>query len=220
VIFDILGWGFSGPEITIVLVAFALAIVIAITCHEYAHGFAALRNGDPTAKMAGRLTFNPAKHFEPLGLLCFLFAGIGWAKPVPVNPYNYRNFKKANFWVSISGVLVNIVLGFIFSFGYFMADKYGWADSGNLALFGLYYAFMFCMLINLSLAVFNLLPIPPLDGYNLLVSFTKPDNKFMQFMRQNAMIVLIVFVLFGGFIIFTVRGYLESAFLAFWGLFI
>lgn len=227
-IFDILQGGYSTVEVLIILTAFALAIVVAITFHEYAHALAASKAGDFTAKRAGRLTLNPGAHFEPLGLVCFLLAGIGWAKPVPVNPFNYRNFKRGNFWVSISGILTNVVLGFLSSLGFYLFVKFdllvilpsGLWRADNILLLGIGSFFMLCMLVNLSLAVFNLLPVPPLDGYNLLVSFTKPTNRFMKFMRENGMIMLLLFVVFGGFIIFAVRGFLVDAFLSFWGLII
>lgn len=217
-IFDILGGGYKLTEVLVILAAFALSIIIAISFHESAHAFAAYKCGDPTAKQRGRMTLNPGAHFEPLGLLCFLFAGIGWAKPVPVNPFNYKNFKKGNFWVSISGILTNLLIAFIMSFGFFMVDKY--CDIDNLFMLGIHSFFMLCMLLNVSLAVFNLLPIPPLDGYNILVSFTKPNNGFMKTMRENAMIVLMLFVLFGGVLLYTVRGYVVDGLLAFWGLFL
>lgn len=217
-IFDILRGGYSTAETLVILAVFAFAVVVAISCHEFAHAYAALKAGDSSAKRAGRLTLNPAAHFEPLGLLCFLFAGIGWAKPVPVNPFNYRNFKRGNFWVSIAGIVTNLVIAFICSFGYFIAETNGWGSSSNLILLGLYWLFMLLMVLNVSLAVFNLLPIPPLDGYNLLVSFTKPNNSFMRFVRENGMIILLLFVAFGGFIIFTVRSAVMNAFLSFWGL--
>ena len=221
-IFDILTGGYTFVEILIVLAAFALSIIVAISAHESAHAFAALKAGDPSAKLAGRLTLNPVKHFEPMGLLCFVFAGIGWAKPVPVNPFNYRNFKKGNFWVSIAGILTNLSLAFIFSFGFFVVDKFG--NWNNLFIFGLGNFFMYCMVLNISLAVFNLLPIFPLDGYNLLVSFTKPNNSFMRFMRERGMIVLLVVLfviplIFGVSIIQLVGSVVINGIMSFWGLF-
>jgi len=228
-IFDILSGGFKFVEVLVILAAFALSIVIAITLHEFAHAFTAYKCGDPTAKQHGRMTLNPGAHFEPLGLLCFLFAGIGWAKPVPVNPFNYKNFKKGNFWVSISGILTNLVVAFVVSFGFFLLVRFDlvtidinmWiVDAKNLFFLGLGFLLMLCMLLNVSLAVFNLLPIPPLDGYNILVSFTKPNNGFMKVMRENAMIVLLLFVIFGGVLLFTVRKFIVDGLLAFWGLFI
>jgi len=212
--------GLNFVQVLIILAAFFVAITIAITFHECAHAFAAFRAGDHTAKQAGRLTLNPLAHFEPIGFLCLILAGIGWAKPVPVNPFNYRNFKVGNFWVSISGVLTNLLIAFIFSFGFYMVSGPYQAAPDNLWWFGLYNLLGLCMVINISLAVFNLLPIPPLDGYNLLVSFTKPNNGFMLAMRNYARVVLIIVVLFGGVILFTVRDFIQDAMLSFWGLFL
>ena len=218
-LFGLLGGGFSFAQNVVIILAFALAIMIALVMHECAHGWVALKQGDPSAKLAGRISLNPARHIDPLGLLCFCFAGIGWAKPVPVNPFNYRNFKKGNFFVSIAGVVVNFILGFIFSLGYFLMIKSNF-DFDNLFLLGLFYFFGLATVVNISLMVFNLLPIPPLDGYNVLVSFTKPNNSFMRFMRQNSMIVLIIVIIFGTSIMGPVRDLVWSVFESFWGLFI
>ena len=213
----------------VIVLAFALSIMIALVLHEVAHAWVAFKQGDPSAKMAGRISLNPARHIEPLGLLCFCIAGIGWAKPVPVNPFNYRNFKRGNFFVSISGVTINLILGFIFSFGLFLLIKLGSITStgggwiiGNAPIweFGLFFFLFFATVINIALMVFNLLPVPPLDGYNMLVSFTKPNNSFMRFMRENAMIVLIVIIIFGSYFMGPVRDFIFSAFESFWGVFL
>ena len=193
VLFGILGSGLSAAQILLGIVAFAFAFLIAFVLHEYAHAYAALKSGDPSAKMAGRLSLNPIRHIEPMGLVSFMLVGFGWGKPVPVNPFNYKNFRKGNFWVSISGVLTNLILGIVFGLCYCLIYKYG--DLGNLGIFMLGYFFMYGTVLNFFLMIFNLLPIPPLDGYNMLVSFTKPNNRFMAFMRQNAMwMLLAIFV--------------------------
>ena len=92
---------------------FTLAVVIALTIHEYAHAFTACKLGDKTAKLYGRLSLNPMVHFDTFGLLCFLFLGFGWAKPVPINSFNFKNIKRDTFLVSISGVVINLILAFI-----------------------------------------------------------------------------------------------------------
>jgi len=217
-LFGSLPWDFK----IMVVLAFVLAIMIALVLHEIAHGYAALKCGDPSAKIAGRLSLNPARHIEPMGLLCFCIAGIGWAKPVPVNPFNYRNFRRGNFWVSIAGVLVNLVLGFVFSLFMFLMYKYVGMDkiNGNLGLYFVYYFFLMTTAINITLMIFNLLPVYPLDGFNMLVSFTKPDNRFMEFSRKYSM-----FILMGVLVVLIVTGALAIArdgivdgFLWFWGL--
>jgi Zn-dependent protease len=192
-----IGWEYN----FVILLAFVLALLVALVPHEWAHGYAALKCGDPSAKIAGRLSLNPARHIEPLGLLCFMLAGIGWAKPVPVNPFNYKNFRRGNFLVSVAGVAMNFVIGFTASFFMYLVYKFG--DPSNFGVYGLYFFFYFVTVVNISLVIFNLLPIYPLDGYNMLVSFTKPDNRFMEFMRQNSAMMLMVVLLasvFTGFI--------------------
>jgi Zn-dependent protease len=206
--------------ILVALVGFVLAAMIALVFHEFAHAFAAWKSGDGTAKLAGRMSFNPARHLSPLGFASFIFIGIGWAKPVPVNPFNFRNYKKGNFWVSIAGVLTNLVLGLLFSFFYVLVRNL--ADTTNVFLFGLETFFYFAMNINIVLMIFNLLPVPPLDGYNLLKSFTKPDNRYMQFARDNQNILLpvvLIVSLFTGAIWHLMNG-ITWCFEMFWGLMI
>ena len=199
-IFAFLDMGFSGNELLMIILAFALAIMIALVFHEWAHAYAAYKSGDPTAKMMGRMTLNPAKHVQPMGLLSFVFIGIGWAKPVPVNPFNYRNFRRGNFWVSIAGVLTNFILGFFASLFLFMMWHFG-DPNANLGLFFLSIFFEFTMVINISLMLFNLIPVPPLDGYNLMISLTKPNNRYMNWARQNQhwlMIAVLMLLIFTG----------------------
>ena len=206
----------------VLLVSFVVGILIALILHEVAHAWTAYKCGDPSAKIAGRITLNPIKHLDLLGTLCILFAPIGWAKPVPVNPFNYRNFRKGNFYVSIAGVTVNFILAIVFSLCFFFIDKYvGWAAATeNLGLFLLYNLFFFAMIINICLMLFNLLPIYPLDGYNMLVSFTKPTNRYMQFMRQYSMpvfLIVICILMFTGVMGTIVYG-IRDGLLWFWGL--
>jgi len=210
---------FSFAEMLLIMLGYGLAIMIALCVHEWAHAWAAYKSGDPTAKTMGRMTLNPAKHVEPLGLLSFILIGIGWAKPVPVNPFNYRNFKRGNFFVSIAGVTTNFIMGFVFSLGFYLILTFTQWHT-NLALLGLVYFFMFATSINVALMIFNLLPIYPLDGYNLLRSFTKPNNRYMQFARDNSMILLLVVLIVssvtGG--IWLLHTAITDMFAWFWGL--
>lgn len=208
----------SGWATLIAILGFVLAVTIALVTHEWAHAWAAFRSGDPTAKIMGRMTLNPAKHVEPMGLVMFLVVGIGWAKPVPVNPFNYRNFRKGNFFVSIAGVTVNLIIGFVASFCFFLINHFG--DVGALGIWGLGFFFMILMVINFSLMIFNLIPIYPLDGYNILRSFLKPNNRYLQFARERAQILLLVVLLvavFTGAIGHLVLG-IQNLFMGFWGL--
>ena len=218
-IFDLVRGGVGWEFNLILVVVFIFAMLIALITHEIAHGVVALKCGDPSAKMAGRLSPNPIRHVDPLGLLSFCLIGLGWAKPVPVNPFNYRNFRRGNFLVSIAGVLTNLVIGFVASLLCYVVWKYS-NHMSNVGLYGLFYFFYFLTFINISLVVFNLLPIYPLDGYNALVSFTKPDNRFMRFMRMNSSWILIVVILV---LIFTgwigiIRNGVVDGFMAFWRL--
>lgn len=156
-------------------------IILSAIVHEYAHAWAALRQGDPTAKYAGRLTLNPIPHIDlwgtiiiPLLMLFWVGAFFGYAKPVPINPYNFRDQKKGMVWVSLAGIganfLIAITLGLVLRF----------YPTIYLAPF-----LQFIILVNIWLALFNLLPFPPLDGSKLveaLVDF-KPAGAFSRFMQ-------------------------------------
>ena len=171
------------------------AVLIAICMHESAHGWVANRCGDPTARLMGRITLNPVKHFDPAGMLCLVFFGVGWAKPVPINPLHFRNYRKDDLKVSLAGVTMNLILALVFlipayavftrafvSFRemYYLPDgDLAWLQNalvdyrpiletwGSVPA-GLYTVLANVVLVNLSLAIFNLIPLPPLDGYHVL----------------------------------------------------
>ncbi len=204
----------TGDDIyqTLALLAFyVIAILSALILHEIAHGVVALWCGDPSAKYAGRLSLNPAKHLDGLGTLCFLLFGFGWAIPVPVNPNNFKRRKTGCVLVSLAGITMNLILAFVASFFFvLLAGKSVWE-----------YLFMYIMLINIVFACFNLLPIAPLDGFNLVASLA-PQSSYVRFMRQNHLIALIILMCV---IYFTdVLGYLQNLlcclFLDFWHLFL
>jgi len=212
------GYGF-GASVLLIL-AFMLAIGCAIIPHEMAHAWVAFWSGDPSAKLARRTTPNPARHLDPLGFLCFCFAGIGWAKPVPVNPCNFKNYRRGNFFVSIAGVTVNFAIGLVASLFMYITWKFGYSHNQSLGFLFLYHLFAFCTSINIALMVFNLLPIYPLDGFNVLDSFTKPTNRYMNFMRRNSQWVLlaVLVVLFFTHVFDYVLDGITGGFRRFWGL--
>ena len=149
-----------------------LVIVFSLSCHECSHGLAAYGLGDPTAKNMGRLTLNPLKHIDPLGLLMLFLAKFGWAKPVPVNP---RNFTKADLktgmlLTAVAGPMANLFLVFIGTFVYAVID------AGFLARHYYFWLFLnYFIVLNANLAFFNLLPVPPLDGSKILFAdFARP----------------------------------------------
>lgn len=171
------------------------AVLIAICMHESAHGWVANRCGDPTARLMGRITLNPVKHFDPVGMLCLVFFGVGWAKPVPINPLHFRNYRKDDLKVSLAGVTMNLILALVFliptyavftrafvSFRemYYLPDgDLAWLQNalmdyrpiletwGSVPA-GLYEMLANVVVVNLNLAIFNLIPLPPLDGYHVL----------------------------------------------------
>ena len=140
------------------------AALLAISFHEMAHGWSAYMLGDPTARNAGRLTINPLDHIDPIGFLCILVAGVGWAKPVPINPFYFKHRKRDIALTALAGPAANILLCFV---GFFIA--YGIAFfTENRILTAVAQFFMITASISAGLAVFNLIPVPPLDGSKII----------------------------------------------------
>ena len=161
----------------IFVLGFATALIFALSLHEMSHALAAKMNGDLTAAMYGRLSLNPMRHFDPVGLVMMLLVGFGWARPVPIYPPAFRAYRLGLFAVSVAGILVNLALAVLFALtvrGLFALDPEGvygaFRGSGGSALGLLALAAYVASSINLVLAVFNLLPIPPLDGSKILQS--------------------------------------------------
>jgi Zn-dependent protease len=147
------------------IILLVVPVLFSITFHEVCHGYAAYRLGDPTAKNAGRLTMNPIKHIDPFGLLVFVVTRmIGWAKPVPVDPRYFKNPMKDMMWVSLAGPVSNFFLAFAFAVVLKMMPNIP-PDS---FLYPLAIMVQYMVTINVGLAVFNLIPIPPLDGSHIL----------------------------------------------------
>ena len=171
-------------------------VLIAITFHEFAHGYAAYKLGDNTAKNEGRLSLNPLDHLDPIGTLMLLFAGFGWGKPVHVNPINYTrkiSMEKGEAIVSVAGPLTNIVLAFVFALSYGALLKF--AGIGFLAstMGKIITEMMFSTIfVNIGLGVFNLIPLPPLDGSKIILPFLPYQAK--QWFQNNEQIFYILFV--------------------------
>lgn len=164
--------------------------MLSLSIHEFAHALTAYKMGDPTAKAMGRLTLNPLKHLDMSGFLFFVFLGVGWAKPVPINPLNFKKYKKGTRAVSISGVLSNFLLGLISAIIYaILLATVG--ETGGVAMEYVYTVLAYFMFVNSFLAMFNILPIPPLDGFNFISTFMKPDNKYLKFMLRNGAKVIL-----------------------------
>ena len=214
----------------------AVAVLISIILHEIAHGYVALWNGDPTAKMQGRLTVNPIKHFDVIGFLMLMVCGFGYAKPVPVNPFNFKHQKRGIFTVAIAGVTVNLLLAFVASGFMVLMNLMAVWFPGGVGVFGGFESFfLYLMLVNLSLFFFNLLPIYPLDGFRVVEAFTKFNNPVTKFIRDYGMYILIVLVGLGvlvdlipgmpryfdilGLYIMNARNAVVRLFMLFWGLF-
>lgn len=183
----------------IIITIFTLLVLLfSIAIHEVAHGSIALYLGDPTAKDAGRLTLNPLKHLDLIGsVLVPLFlwwSGLpmfAWAKPVPINPYNFRDQKWGNLKVSIAGPAANFLIAIFFGFSLRFFSEY--LSGAVLALFSI------IVIYNFLLGIFNLIPIPPLDGHHVLFALLPERMSNIKiFLRRYSFLLLMVFFLFGG----------------------
>ena len=182
---------FFGSSITSII-ATLLAVLLAITFHETAHGFVAYKLGDPTAKNQGRLTLNPLAHLDPVGALMMFIAGFGWAKPVPVNPFFFNGDRtKGMMLVSVAGPVTNLLLSFIAYFIY--------AAGGGFVTVPFLNVFLTQMIVlNIYLAIFNLIPVPPLDGSKILAGFLPraAAYKYLTTVEQYGFIILLVLIVF------------------------
>lgn len=177
-------------------IIFVVVLVISIILHEIAHGYAADKLGDPTARLQGRLSLNPLVHIDWIGSVILPFflvlSGapfvLGWAKPVPFNPYNMKNPRTGAMIVAIVGPLTNLLLAIM---GSLLLHVGIFGAGGN-------YFLMSLIITNIALAVFNLVPIPPLDGHHLLFGIIPTQfNHIKNFLRKYSFIILIIFVMYG-----------------------
>ena len=178
------------------------AILIALTFHEYAHGYVAYRCGDDTALKLGRLTLNPIKHLDPIGTICMILFHFGWARPVPVNSRNFKKPRRDMILVALAGVTMNLILAFcgILLLRILLAIWEGVSDSGSFGADLLYVTctfFMWFASLNIYLAVFNLLPIPPLDGSRILTALLPAKIAFTihQYERYISLVLVLLLCL-------------------------
>lgn len=186
--------GASGIEIAILFLARLFVVFCTLPVHEYAHAFVADKLGDKTARLSGRLTLNPMAHIDILGAIMILFVGFGYAKPVPVNPRNFKNPKKGMALTALSGPFSNILMAVVFMLLSNVLSLFG----NSLFVQAFYVFFSFAASINIGLAVFNLIPIPPLDGSRVL-ELLIPDKYYYKFAQYERYIVIVIFglIVFG-----------------------
>ncbi len=164
----------------------AIALVIAVTIHEFSHAWVADRLGDPTASLEGRVTLNPLKHLDPVGTLMLILFRFGWGKPVPFDPFNLKNPKRDSAIIALAGPASNLVMASI------LAALLPLISSALLAETVIY-----TIIISINLAIFNLLPIPPLDGSKILYGILPMDwaEEFNSFMKDYGSILLILLII-------------------------
>lgn len=172
-------------------------VLIGLTVHEWAHAFAAYRLGDPTAKAAGRMTLNPFAHLEPIGFASLLLFGFGWAKPVPVSTRYFKHFRRDDIIVSLAGVTMNFLTAFLFVILTYVLERL----VPTLAASENYWMIMLSIVsVNLSLMIFNLIPLYPLDGSHVLESLCmRRWPKFCMFLRQYGRYIMLVCLVLGLF---------------------
>ncbi len=191
------------------------AVILAFTIHEFMHAYVAVKAGDNTPLNQGRLTLNPLKHIDPIGFIAVLLIGIGWAKPVQVNISNLRNRRKDYAMVSIAGVVGNLMLAFLLSAVMYFSGN---AISSSVIVYNL---IQYTLSINLMLIWLNILPIPPLDGFNVLTTLVTFKNMNVVYnLKRYGFLILIVLMFTGilGGYISLMTGLVLKGFYAFFGL--
>ncbi len=188
--------------VTFAVAAFCLALVLALSAHEMSHAYAAKINGDMTAALSGRLTLNPLKHFDIVGTLMMFLVGFGWAKPVPVNSANFKNYRKGMVQVAIAGVLTNLIIAFLSSLlvCLLLLIKEPIPTSFWFCIYNATVLFLsFLMIFNLNFMLFNLLPLFPLDGFRVLEAFMPPTHRVLMFLRRYSSMILLGLIFIGFF---------------------
>ncbi len=180
------------------------AALIAIAVHESAHGYVSYKQGDPTAKNLGRITLNPLKHFDLFGFVCMVFFHIGWAKPVPVNPRYYKNPRKGMAITAAAGPISNLIMAFIGVIGYELIGllTFREANTAYYICLTIYMFFQIFASLNVFLAIFNLIPVPPFDGSRIAYIFMPPKTyfgimKYERFIMLGMVVILWLGILDG-----------------------
>lgn len=182
----------TGTQKLLFILISVFCVLFSLSLHELGHGLAAYIMGDNTAKGRGRLTLNPLDHLDPIGAICLFLFGFGWAKPVPINPYNFKNQKGGMVLTSLAGPFMNLILAFFAMIGVTLLQKMTFVSAG--LGFDIAQVCYYLTVINIGLAVFNLIPVPPLDGSKVL-SAVLPTNlyfKYMQYERFGFIILIIL----------------------------
>lgn len=205
-LFDLIRGGYSMLEILAGVFASLFVVFCTLPFHEYAHALVATKLGDQTARLSGRLSLNPMRHIDPLGALMIVLVGFGYAKPVPVNPRNFKNPKVGMALTALAGPCANLLMATVFLL---LKNIILLFPTSNPIVLALAYFFIFAASINIGLAVFNLLPIPPLDGSRIL-QLIIPSKYYFKFLQYERYVVIVVFVLLLTGILSRPLGYLQS----------
>ena len=184
---------------------FATLIVIFLVMpfHEFAHGFVAYKLGDNTAKNYGRLSFNPLRHIDPIGALAILLLGVGWAKPVPIDPRNFKNRRLGTFLVALAGPFSNLLSAFLG--GVILNAVIANAGSLNTVVYIAEIFLEFFISLNVGLAVFNLIPVPPLDGSKILEAFLPNRVVYKMYSYQRIISAVLFFAVFLGVLSYPIQ---------------
>lgn len=186
--------GFDFGQLIIYLFSMAFVVFCTLPIHEFAHAWVATKLGDQTPRLQGRLTLNPMAHVSPMGALMILLVGFGYAKPVGVNPRNFKDPKKGMALVAVAGPVSNLIMGFVAEFFAILCLKFASNANDSFMLTAVYLFFNYAAVVNIQLAVFNFLPIPPLDGSRIL-QLLIPSKYYYKFMQYERYIIWIVFAL-------------------------